>query len=166
MRDSVRKPERHWIVTALMAATPVVAAAVAGNIATMPQITGWYANLVKPWFNPPVWVFGPVWTVLFIMMGYAFYRILRLPSIMPSRSLALGLFLGQMAFNAMWSWAFFAAHSPPAGLAVIAGLWILLAGTLFYFWRLDRLSGLLLVPYLAWVSFAAILNFAIMRLNP
>jgi tryptophan-rich sensory protein len=142
-----------------------VFASALGNIATMPQLPGWYAGLVKPSFNPPNWIFGPVWTVLFAMMAYAFYRVLRLPRFTPERSVAIVLFLVQIVINAGWSWAFFAAQSPLAGLFVVALLWLAVALTMIAFWRLDTLSGALFVPYLAWVSFAAVLNFAIWRLN-
>ncbi len=165
MRDNVSTPERHWLITALLAVAPVIAASVLGNIATMPQITGWYAGLVKPSFNPPNWIFGPVWTALFAMMAYSFYRVLRTPVFTQGRATAVALFLFQIALNAAWSWAFFAAQSPLLGFVVIVPLWLSIAATIVVFWRIDTLSGALLLPYLAWVSFAAILNFSIWRLN-
>ena len=165
MRDTVKRPERHWLLTALLALAPVVIASVLGNIATMPNIPGWYAGLAKPSFNPPNWIFGPVWTALYALMALAFYRVLRLLPATPGRSPAIVLFLVQTALNAAWSWAFFAARSPAAGLIVIAALWLSIAATLVAFWRLDRISGACFAPYLAWVSFAAVLNFAIWRLN-
>jgi benzodiazapine receptor len=165
MRDNVVRRQQHWLWTAVLAATPVIAASVLGNIATMPQINGWYATIAKPSFNPPNWVFGPVWTILFLMIGYAFYRVLRTPDFTPSRRAAIAIFLVQMALNAAWSWAFFAAQSPLAGLLVIAPLWLSIIATIAVFWRVDTIAGALLLPYLAWVSFASVLNFAIWRLN-
>lgn len=149
----------------LAAVVPVFATSVLGSIATMPQIPGWYTTIVRPSFNPPNWVFGPAWTILFIMMAYAFWRVLRLDPKTPGRGAAIALFLVQLVFNASWSWAFFWGQSPLAGLVVIAFLWVSIAATIVSFWRLERTAGLLLVPYLAWVSFASALNFAIFVLN-
>lgn len=148
-----------------MAILPVAAAGTLGNLATLPNIPTWYAGLVKPSFNPPNWVFGPVWTVLYIAMAYAFFRILRLRPAPPDRNLAIAMFFIQIVLNAAWSFAFFAAHSPALGLGVVALLWLSVLATLVVFWQADRLAGLLFVPYLAWVSFAALLNVAIWRLN-
>jgi len=149
----------------LLAALPVVIASVLGNLATMPQIPGWYASLAKPSFNPPNWIFGPVWTALYALMIFAFYRVLRMPAQMPLRARAIKLFVVQIALNAAWSWAFFWGQNPAAGFVVVIAFWIMVAVTMVAFWRLDTVSGLCFVPYLAWVSFAAILNAAIWRLN-
>lgn len=165
MRDSANAPRRHWVVDALLAIAPVLAANVLGSIATIPNIPGWYAGLVKPSFNPPNWIFGPVWTTLYVMMAYAFFRVLRQPRFTAGRSRAIGAFLVQIVLNALWSFAFFAAHSPLAGLVVVVLLWLCILWTMLEFWRLDTLAGALLAPYLAWVSFATLLNFMIWRLN-
>lgn len=162
MPDQSRMPPLRAL---LLAVLPVLTAAVLGNLATTPNIPTWYAGLDKPDFNPPNWVFGPAWGVLYILMAYAFFRVLRLDPKTPGRKAAIGLFLFQMVLNAAWSWAFFAAHSPLAGLVVISALWIAIAATLFSFLHLDRIAGLCFVPYIAWVSFAALLNFEIYRLN-
>lgn len=156
---------RRRVLCALVALTPVVCAAFLGNMATIPNIAGWYTDLLKPSFNPPNWIFGPVWTALYGIMAYAFYRILSMHEATAGRMFAIILFCLQIALNATWSWAFFAAQSPLGGLIVIALLWIVLVNTLVEFVQLDRIAGWCLVPYLAWVSFAAILNFAIWRLN-
>ncbi|MDO9443340.1 MAG: TspO/MBR family protein [Beijerinckiaceae bacterium] len=153
------------IASALLAAAPSVAASVLGSLATMPNIPSWYAALDKPWFNPPNWIFGPVWTALYIMVAYAFFRILRLPAGAKGRTAAIIVFVVQMALNTAWSFAFFGANSPALGLAVITPLWAGIALSIALFWRLDRKAALLLTPYLAWVSFATILNVAIWRLN-
>jgi tryptophan-rich sensory protein len=142
----------------------VAAAAIVGNLATMPFIPVWYAGLAKPSFSPPNWVFGPVWSALYVMMAAAFYRILRLPA-SAARKSAIIAFCGQMALNALWSVVFFALQSPATAFLVIAGLWALIVVAALRFAALDRLAGLLVAPYLAWVSFAAVLNAAIWRLN-
>ena len=166
LRDPAPSSPRRTILLALLAIAPVVAASLVGQAATIPNISTWYAGLVKPSFNPPNWIFGPVWTTLYVMMAYAFWRVLRLPSETPGRGGAIVLFLVQIALDAAWSWAFFGFHSPLAGVIVIAALWLAIVATMVAFWRLDRLAGWLFVPYIAWVSFAAVLNVAILRLNP
>jgi tryptophan-rich sensory protein len=145
------------------AIAPVAAAAIAGNLATIPNIPGWYAHLTKPSFNPPNWVFAPVWTTLYVMMAYAFYRVLDASS--DWISFAVAIFLIQIALNAAWSWVFFSLHSPRGGLATIALLWLAILLTIVAFWQIDRLASILLWPYLLWVSFAGILNLEIDRLN-
>jgi tryptophan-rich sensory protein len=165
-RDSARSTTSRSILLALLAIAPVFAASLIGQAATMPNIPTWYAGLVKPSFNPPNWIFGPVWTTLYVMMAYAFWRVLRLPGETPGRGGAITLFLLQIALNAAWSWAFFGFHSPLSGVFVIAALWLAIVATMVAFWRLDRLAGWLFAPYIAWVSFAAVLNVSILQLNP
>lgn len=153
------------IGAAMAAAAAVGAAALIGNLATMPAIPTWYAGLAKPSFNPPNWLFGPVWGLLYAMMATAFWRILTMPAATPGRTSAIAAFLAQMSLNALWSVAFFAGRSPALGLVVILALALAIAATIALFRRLDRPAAWLLVPYLAWVCFAALLNAAIWRLN-
>ncbi len=148
-----------------LAVLPVLAASVLGNIATMPNIPGWYAGLVKPSFNPPNWVFGPVWTVLYIMMAYAAFRVLGLPRSTEGRAPALLAFYVQLALNAAWSFAFFGANSTVGGMVVILPLLAMILVTIWRFRLVDPPAAWLLVPYAAWVSFATVLNIAIWRLN-
>jgi tryptophan-rich sensory protein len=162
---SVRAAGLSPLPAALLAGAVVFGAATIANLVTMPVIPTWYAGLVKPFFNPPNWLFGPVWGLLYAMMAVAFWRILRLPAQTPGRMAAIVAFLLQMTLNALWSVAFFGAQSPNLGLLVIAALWIAIAATIAVFARLDRAAGWLLAPYIAWVSFAALLNGAIWRLN-
>lgn len=122
----------------------------------------WYQGLHKPAWNPPAWLFAPVWTCLYLGMAVAAWLVWRKGG---PRS-ALGLYLVQLALNAAWTPVFFGAHQLGAGLAVILALWVAIALTLRAFWRVSRPAGLLLAPYLAWVSFATCLNFALWRLNP
>ncbi|MGL4810662.1 MAG: TspO/MBR family protein [Beijerinckiaceae bacterium] len=147
-----------------MAVVPVVAASALGQIATMPNLTPWFASLVKPSFNPPNWVFGPVWTVLYVMMAYSFYRVLRAPE-SDARRTAITIFLIQLAFNAAWSWGFFGFQSPLSGLLIIVPLLALILLTIREFARVDGVASLLLAPYATWVSFATALNASIWWLN-
>jgi tryptophan-rich sensory protein len=150
---------------AMAAVLPVALAALLATLATRPNIPTWYAGLAKPGFTPPNWVFGPVWTILYVMMAAAAWRILSLPQARPGRRAALTAFFVQLALNAAWSFAFFAAHSPGTGLAVIGALMAAILWTIRLFWPLDRGAAWLLVPYAAWVAYAAALNASIWRLN-
>lgn len=152
------------IPSILLACAPVLAASLIGAAATVPNVTGWYAGLAKPWFTPPNQVFGPVWTGLYVLMAYAFYRVLRKPA-PDGRRAELTAFLTQIALNALWSVAFFGERSPVLGLLVIAALWVAIGWTLALFWVRDRVSGACLVPYFLWSSFAALLNLEVWRLN-
>ncbi|MFT4096170.1 MAG: TspO/MBR family protein [Rhodoblastus sp.] len=156
---------RHPIFAALAAIVPVVLAGVAGSHATLPAIPTWYATLEKPWFTPPNWVFGPAWTVFYIAIAYAFWRILTLDRPLADKRAAILVFLVQIFLNGLWSVVFFGIRSPGGGLIVIAALWIAIAANIFAFGKLDRLAAWLLVPYLAWVSFAAALNTGVYLLN-
>jgi benzodiazapine receptor len=140
------------------------AAAAAGGAATYPRIQGWYAELAKPPWTPPGWLFGPVWTALYTAMAVAAWLVWRQAGLAGARW-PLGLFAVQLGLNVAWSWLFFGLRSPGLGLIDILLLWIAIAATLASFWRRTTAAGLLLAPYLAWVTFAAVLNFAIWRLN-
>lgn len=140
-------------------------AAAAGSAVTNPRIAGWYATLNKPSWTPPNWVFGPVWTVLYVGMAVAAWLIWRQRGMVGSARTPLVLFAVQLAFNVAWSWLFFGLRSPGLAFLDIVLLWIAIAATLVAFWRRSLAAGLLLVPYLAWVTFAAILNLAIWQLN-
>lgn len=124
----------------------------------------WYAQLRKPAWNPPPWVFGPVWTALYVTMAVAAWTVWRRGGFKAQR-LALSLFLTQLGFNALWTPLFFGLHEPGAAFADIVLLWLTLVATIAMFWRVHRGAALLLGPYLAWVSFAAFLNFTIWQLN-
>ncbi len=149
----------------LIAVVPVVAASLMGSAVTVPQIPGWYAGLAKPPFNPPNWLFAPVWTALFAMMAYAVFRILRQPQNATGKARALGVYHGQLLLNLAWSCAFFGLQNPAAGLAVILPLLAGILWTIALFRPLDRLAAALLWPYVAWVSFATLLNLSIWWLN-
>ena len=135
-----------------------------GSAATIPEIKGWYAGLEKPSFNPPNWIFGPVWSVLFFLMAVAAWLVWRRFGFAGSKA-ALVVFLIQLVANVIWSVLFFGMHSPAMGFGWICLLWILIAATIGLFWQKSQLAAGLLAPYLAWVSFASVLNFMIWRLN-
>ena len=145
---------------------------------TTPSIAGWYAGIVKPALNPPAWVFGPVWTTLFALMGIAAFLVWKKGLDRSDVKIALGIFLGQLALNTLWSIIFFGLHSPGGALIEIAFLWLAILATIIAFakisppsssiWTTDghgKLAALLLVPYILWVSFASYLNYAIWSLN-
>lgn len=125
----------------------------------------WYAGLEKPSWNPPAWVFAPVWTALYALMAVAGWLVWRQPGRLTLRRLALGAFAVQLVLNGAWSWLFFGLHRPGLALAEIVVLWLAIVATTLLFWRVRPLAGGLLLPYLAWVSFAVALNAALWRLN-
>ena len=124
----------------------------------------WYASLVKPAWTPPAMVFAPVWTVLYVMMGVAAWLVWRRAGFAGARA-ALGLFVVQLALNAIWSYLFFGLHRIDMALIDIAALLVMILLVMVLFWRKDWRAGALLLPYLAWVGFASCLNFALWRLN-
>lgn len=136
-------------------------AAALGAVATR-QAPEFYAQLVRPDWAPPGWLFGPVWTLLYAMMAIAAWRVWRKAGF----GTALYLFLAQLALNALWSWLFFAWRLGGAAFGEILLLWLLIAATVAAFFRIDRLAAALLVPYLLWVSFACALTYAVWRANP
>ena len=142
----------------------MIAVSAAGQIATYPNLAPWYAGLNKPAFNPPNWVFAPVWTTLFVLMGIAFWRILRLADSGVRRK-AIWVFTVVLLLNAAWSWMFFAAHSPALGLVNIVPQLAIIGAAIVLFARLDRLAAACLIPLFAWVAFATVLNISILRLN-
>jgi benzodiazapine receptor len=124
----------------------------------------WYAQLAKPAWNPPNWIFGPVWTALYTMMAVAAWLVWRQQGFR-AQIRPLGLFLLQLALNAAWSPIFFGLKSPALAFVVIVLLWLTILATTYAFWCAHRVSGALMLPYLAWVTFAATLNFTLWRLN-
>lgn len=141
------------------------AAGLIGSLFTTPAIPTWYASLRKPVFTPPNWLFAPVWTTLFLLMGIALFLIWRKGVGMPGVKMALIIFFIQLLFNIFWSIAFFGLKSPLLGLIVIVILWIAILLTIINFYRISTIAGLLLVPYILWVSYAGILNFSLFTLN-
>lgn len=134
-----------------------------GSFFTTPEIPAWYATLNKPSFNPPNWVFAPVWTTLYVMMAVAAWLVWRTHK--PETHYALTVYGVQLALNFFWSILFFRLHSPGLALIDILAMWLAIATTIALFWPIDWRAGALLVPYLAWVSYATALNAAIWVLN-
>lgn len=139
-----------------------LAAGALGGLATAQSVTEWYPTLTKPSWNPPSWVFAPVWTTLYVLMAIAAWMAWRRG---PVAKPALQLFIVQLALNVAWSFIFFGAHNPGLAFAEIIVLWLAIIATARAFWRLSQPAGLLMLPYIAWVSFAAVLNFTVWRLN-
>lgn len=134
-----------------------------GSIATFPNINSWYADIVKPSFNPPNWIFAPVWTTLFLLMGISLYLIWISKN--KQKKQALNFFYIQLVLNIVWSYLFFALKSPAFAFMEIIVLWFFILLTIINFYRISKPASILLWPYLAWVSFASILNYAIWSLN-
>jgi benzodiazapine receptor len=140
-------------------------AGIIGSVFTTPQISTWYATLKKPSFSPPNWLFGPVWITLFVLMGISLFLVWRKGSDTQFVKNGLIIFGIQLAFNILWSIAFFGLKSPISGLFVIVILWITILLTILQFSKITELAAMLLVPYIVWVSFAAILNLSLYSLN-
>lgn len=136
----------------------------AASTAVFVSIDGWYVTLNKPPWNPPAWVFGPVWSLLYTLMAVAAWMVWRKGG-WKAQGKILGLFLLQWFLNAAWTPLFFGLHRLGLAFAEIILLWLAIAATLILFWRVSKVAGVLLVPYLAWVTIAAVLNFTIWRLN-
>ncbi len=134
-----------------------------GSLFTTSSIQNWYATLAKPSFNPPAWLFAPVWTILYVLMGISFWMIWTSRS--KEKNRAMGLFVVQLVLNGIWSPVFFGAHSIGGALALIVLLWAAIVLTILIFKKISKPAAWLLVPYILWVSFAMLLNFAIWRLN-
>jgi len=140
-------------------------AGIVGSFFTVAKIPTWYALLEKPLLNPPSWIFGPVWTILYALMGVALWLVWRKGSGGHEVKRALFIFGIQLFLNAIWSPIFFGLQNPLLALAVIVALWCMIIATIFSFRRVSRPAASLLVPYLLWVTFAVYLNYSIWVLN-
>lgn len=134
-----------------------------GGIFTSSAIPTWYATLTKPSFNPPNWLFGPAWTVLYILMGIALYLVWT--SDKEKKKITYIVFFIQLVLNALWSIVFFGAHQTGWAFFEIVLLWLAILATIIAFYRISKPAAYLLIPYILWVTFAAILNFSIWKLN-
>ena len=163
LQDSARRnPAWQALALGLFYLSCFLAAGL-GSLFTMVSVGSWYAGLAKPSWNPPGWVFGPVWTVLYALMAVAGWLVWRRGG--SENWLALRWFAVQLALNVGWSAVFFGLQMPGLAVLEIVLLWLAIVATLMTSWRVSRPAGILLLPYLLWVSFAAALNFAIWRLN-
>ncbi|MFH1145837.1 MAG: TspO/MBR family protein [bacterium] len=140
-------------------------AGIIGSVFTAPSIGTWYAALIKPSNNPPSWLFGPVWTILYVLMGIAAFLIWKKGLDRKDVRIGLGIFIGQLVLNTLWSIIFFGLHSPGGALIEIVFLWLAILATIVAFYEISRPAAWLLVPYILWVSFAMYLNYAIWTLN-
>jgi benzodiazapine receptor len=140
-------------------------AGVIGSVFTSPAIPSWYVTLSKPSFTPPNWVFAPVWTSLYLLMGISAFLVWRRGIDNPQVNLALRFFIIQLVLNSFWSVLFFGLRSPLLGFVEIILLWFFILLTIINFFKVLNTAGILLLPYILWVSFAAVLNFSLWRLN-
>jgi len=159
-----RHHEAHWAFLALSLVAVAVVAGV-GGLATSTGVDSWYQTIDKPPWNPPDGVFGPVWTALYVAMAVAAWLVAREGTDLRAVRLALGAYVVQLGLNLAWTLVFFGAESPVGGLVVIAALLVAIVVTIALFAPVSRLAAWLMVPYLAWVAFAASLNVAIVALN-
>lgn len=136
-----------------------------GSAFTFTGINSWYSQLEKPFFNPPNWIFGPVWTTLYILMGVALYLVWQKGLKDKKVSWAVYFFWIHLFFNTLWSILFFGLKNPYGALFCIVLLWFMIMILIIRFYKINKLASYLLMPYLAWVSFASILNFYIWLLN-
>ena len=157
--------QKRKILTYVISIAVVQLVGFAGTLFTTPSIQSWYSTITKPSFNPPNWVFGPVWTILFILIGISLGAVWSTSNANPMRSVALKVFGVQLFLNLTWSFLFFYLHRP--GLAVVEILILLasIAANIYYANKARRSAGWIMLPYFLWVSFATILNIAIWRLN-
>jgi tryptophan-rich sensory protein len=143
---------------------PVLVGASAGFF-TSSGVNGWYAVANKPWFNPPNWIFAPVWTTLYVLMGIALFLVWKSDAPKGSKQMAITLFAVQLVLNFFWSFIFFKLQQPGWAFAEIILMWAMILLTILWFGKISSTAAWLLVPYICWVSFASVLNYSIWRLN-
>jgi len=152
------------VVKLLVSLAVPLMAGFGSTVFTINSIPTWYASLNKPWFSPPNVVFAPVWTTLYVLMGLALFLIWRSQR-SRTRDMGIALFAAQLAVNVIWTFAFFGLQNTLYGLLSIIPLWILIAATIYQFYKVEKWASYLLVPYIAWVSIATALNAAVYLLN-
>jgi translocator protein len=145
-------------------AIPIAVGAISGFF-TVTGVQSWYQTINKPSWNPPNWIFGPVWTTLYVMMGIALYLIWKSDSSDMLKKTAIILFAVQLTLNFFWSFIFFNQEQPGWALVEIIVMWVFILVTIFAFAQVSKPAAWLLVPYISWVSFATILNYTIWKLN-
>jgi tryptophan-rich sensory protein len=156
-------PKHPWLGLVVFLIVCFAAAGIGGAVTT-PKIAGWYATLAKPSWNPPNWIFGPVWSALYLSMAVAAWLVWRQGGL-AGVTMPLALFVVQLVLNVLWSCLFFGLQNPGLAFVEVLLLWVAIAATMVVFWFRSSVAGLLFLPYLAWVSFASVLNFAVWRLN-
>jgi translocator protein len=143
---------------------PVLIGAISGFF-TSSGVNGWYALANKPWFNPPNWIFAPVWSMLYVLMGFAFFLVWKADAPKDIKQTAIILFVVQLVLNFFWSIIFFKFQQPGWAFAEIILMWLMILLTILWFGKINAAAAWLLVPYICWVSFASVLNYSIWRLN-
>lgn len=163
------KIKREWrlapIASLILSIVIALSAGFIGSLFTTPSISTWYATLIKPTLNPPAWIFGPVWTALFILMGIAAFLVWRQGLKQQKVRAALCVYGFQLVLNVFWSILFFGLQRPDLAFIEIIALWLAIAWTISSFYKVSRAGAYLLVPYILWVSFAIYLNYTIWQLN-
>ncbi|MCF7861877.1 tryptophan-rich sensory protein [Candidatus Woesearchaeota archaeon] len=157
--------KKNWLLKLISSIVICQLAGIIGSVFTISSVSTWYQTLNKPFFNPPSWLFGPVWTILYLMMGISLYLVWIKGIKTKNEKIAVYLFLFQLVLNLLWSILFFGIRSPLFALIEIIILWAVILLTIGYFYRISKPASYLLMPYIAWVSFAAVLNFFIYYLN-
>lgn len=147
-----------WTLFAIFFAASIAAA----STGALFEPGGWYKSLNKPSWTPPNWLFPVVWTVLYIAMAVAAARV----AVIDGAQVAMAFFTLQLVLNTLWTPVFFGLRRLRGGMVVISGLWLAVAATMITFWQIDTIAGVLLAPYLLWVTIASALNFSVWRLNP
>ena len=155
---------KNWIKLTICLAIPQIVGFTSGFF-TVTNVASWYKQIIKPEWNPPNWIFGPVWTALYLMMGIALYLIWKSNTSVEKKRAAIILWSVQLLLNFFWSFIFFTQHQIGWALVEIICLWLLILFTIFSFASISKTAAWLLVPYISWVSFAALLNYAIWELN-
>lgn len=143
---------------------PLLVGAISGFF-TSSGVNGWYATANKPWFNPPNWIFAPVWTALYILMGISLFLVWKSGAEKTIKQTAIILFAIQLALNFFWSFIFFKLQLPGWAFAEIILMWIMIFISILWFGKISSTAAWLLVPYISWVSFASVLNYAVWKLN-
>ena len=163
---TIFKPNHRTRVFALIAFMVLcLIISAAGGAVTATSVHDWYPTLEKPFFNPPNWLFGPAWSLIYFLIAFSGWRVWLKRGIYGAKG-PLAIYAAQLTLNLLWSFLFFGAQSPFLGLVDIIPLLILIIVNCAMFWRIDRLAGMLLVPYALWVGFATLLNGSIYFLNP
>lgn len=163
--SSLQKHMTKKIVQAIVSILGCLSVGIVGSLFTAPAIPNWYSTLSKPFFSPPSWVFGPAWTILYILIGISLFLVWTKKADSDIKRNALYIFFAQLFLNAIWSPIFFGLQSPFTALIIIALLWVTIIININVFYKVSKTAALLLIPYLLWVSFATVLNFALWQLN-
>jgi len=163
--NTITSPKKFQLIPLVVSLLITLAIGFVASLVTRPQIAGWYSTLVKPSFNPPSWLFAPVWTAIYILIAIAAYLVWERRDNSTNYATARAVYVIQLALNFAWSIVFFGCHSILGALLVILLLWMSIVLNVRWFGKFNKIAGWLLLPYFLWVSFAAFLNYNIYLLN-